>query len=58
MTLCLGLMSYFSVQKRRQKNFERFWYSHHLFIVLFITWQFHGSVLRSTRRWDDADRRE
>ncbi|KAF8267727.1 FAD-binding domain-containing protein [Lactarius quietus] len=26
----------------KRANFERFWYSHHLFIIFFICWQLHG----------------
>ncbi|KAJ7632238.1 NADPH oxidase [Roridomyces roridus] len=42
---CLGVMVYFAVEKRRRaKNggFEKFWYTHHLFIPFFILWQLHG----------------
>lgn len=42
MTTVLGIMVYFSMEKERKANFERFWYSHHLFIVFFINWQLHG----------------
>ncbi|KAJ7202026.1 NADPH oxidase [Mycena pura] len=45
MWICLGLMVFFAMEKRRTaKNggFERFWYSHHLFIPFFVLWQFHG----------------
>ncbi|KAF7303641.1 FAD-binding FR-type domain-containing protein [Mycena indigotica] len=45
MLICLGVMVYFSTEKRRtRKNggFERFWYTHHLFVPFFILWQFHG----------------
>lgn len=42
MTICLGVMVWFAIEKRRRAHFERFWYSHHLFIVLFINWQLHG----------------
>ena len=30
------------MEKRRRASFEKFWYSHHLFIVFFICWQLHG----------------
>jgi NADPH oxidase len=42
---CLGVMVYFAIEKRRRaKNggFEKFWYTHHLFIPFFVLWQFHG----------------
>ena len=42
MTICLGVIVLFSRVKVRNEHFERFWYSHHLFIVLFINWQLHG----------------
>jgi NADPH oxidase len=35
-------MVWFAMETRRRANFERFWYSHHLFIVFFILWQLHG----------------
>jgi hypothetical protein len=31
-----------SIEKYRRSNFERFWYSHHLFIVFFMFWSIHG----------------
>ena len=31
-----------SIEKRRRANFERFWYTHHLFIIFFFFWSFHG----------------
>lgn len=42
MTAALGVMVWFAIEKRRRSHFERFWYSHHLFIVFFINWQLHG----------------
>jgi len=42
MTVVLGIMVYFAMEKRKRAHFERFWYSHHLFIVFFICWQLHG----------------
>lgn len=39
---CLTAMIWTSLDKNKKKNFERFWYTHHLFIVFFINWQFHG----------------
>ena len=42
MTITLGIMTFFSSAKQRKINFERFWYSHHLFIIFFINWQLHG----------------
>ncbi|KAG7445186.1 NADPH oxidase [Guyanagaster necrorhizus] len=42
MTIALGIMVWYAMEKRRRANFERFWYTHHLFIVFFINWQLHG----------------
>jgi len=42
MTLCFGIMVWYAIEKRRRANYERFWYTHHLFFVLFINWQLHG----------------
>ncbi|KAK2463316.1 hypothetical protein APHAL10511_004627 [Amanita phalloides] len=42
MTASLFFIVYYALEKKRSANFERFWYSHHLFIVLFICWQLHG----------------
>lgn len=42
MTVALGIMVWYAMEKRRRANFERFWYSHHLFIIFFICWQLHG----------------
>ncbi|WWC67708.1 uncharacterized protein I206_101620 [Kwoniella pini CBS 10737] len=42
MWLALGIMVWFAMEKRRRAHFERFWYSHHLFIIFFIGWQLHG----------------
>jgi hypothetical protein len=42
MTAFLAIMVFFAIEKRRRAHFERFWYSHHLFIPFFILWQLHG----------------
>jgi len=45
MNLMLGIMVWYAIEKRRRQpkgGFERFWYTHHLFIVFFINWQLHG----------------
>lgn len=42
MTVCLGLMVWYAMEKRRRAHFERFWYSHHLFLPFFLCWQLHG----------------
>ena len=42
MVLALGAIVFFALEKQRRRHFERFWYSHHLFIVFFVCWQLHG----------------
>jgi NADPH oxidase len=42
MLIALMLMVGTSVEKPRRANFERFWYTHHLFVVFFIFWSMHG----------------
>ncbi|KAK4053427.1 Protein ccc1 [Microbotryomycetes sp. JL201] len=42
MLTCLGVMVINATDKRKQAKFERFWYSHHLFVILFVNWQLHG----------------
>ena len=42
MTVALGVMVWFAMEKRRRAHFEKFWYTHHLFIIFFINWQLHG----------------
>lgn len=42
MTFALGLMVWFAMDKRRRANYERFYGTHHLFVVLFACWQLHG----------------
>ena len=42
MWLALGVMVFFAREKRRRANFEKFWYTHHLFVVFFAGWQLHG----------------
>ncbi|KAL1709538.1 ferric reductase NAD binding domain-containing protein [Schizophyllum commune] len=42
MWAALGVMVWFAMEKRRRAHFNRFWYTHHLFIVFFINWQLHG----------------
>ncbi|KAF8531550.1 NADPH oxidase [Gautieria morchelliformis] len=42
MTVCLAIMVFFALERQRRAHFERFWYSHHLFIVFFVCWQLHG----------------
>lgn len=42
MTACLATMVWYANERRRRANFERFWATHHLFVVLFVCWQLHG----------------
>ncbi|EON66980.1 NADPH oxidase [Coniosporium apollinis CBS 100218] len=32
-----------AIEKPRRANFERFWYTHHLFTLFFIFWSMHGA---------------
>lgn len=32
-----------SIEKPRRANFERFWYTHHLFVIFFVFWSVHGA---------------
>lgn len=43
MLTCLLAMAITAVDKARKKNFERFWYTHHLFTVFFVFWSIHGA---------------
>ena len=43
MLTALMLMAATSIQKFKGKNFERFWYTHHLFAVFFVFWSVHGA---------------
>jgi len=42
MAFALMAMVATSVAKARRANFERFWYTHHLFVVFFVFWAVHG----------------
>lgn len=42
MTAALMAMVFTSMEKPRRAKFERFWYTHHLFIIFFIFWSVHG----------------
>ncbi|THU81158.1 NADPH oxidase [Dendrothele bispora CBS 962.96] len=42
MLACLCVMVWYAREAKRRAKFERFWYTHHLFIVFFINWQLHG----------------
>ncbi|KAI5793781.1 ferric reductase NAD binding domain-containing protein [Peziza echinospora] len=43
MLIALMAMVVTAVEKPRRANFERFWYTHHLFLVFFFFWSFHGA---------------
>ena len=42
MLTALMAMVFTSMEKPRRANYERFWYTHHLFIVFFVFWSVHG----------------
>ncbi|BFZ53255.1 hypothetical protein PYCC9005_000278 [Savitreella phatthalungensis] len=35
-------------EQSRSTNFERFWYTHHMFVVFFVIWAVHGSFCMIT----------
>lgn len=43
MSICFFLMATSAAEKVRRKNYELFWYTHHLFIVAFSFFLFHGA---------------
>src|SRR5690554_1903715 len=43
MLICLMAMAGTALEKPKKANFERFWYTHHLFLVFFLFWSFHGA---------------
>lgn len=43
MLIVLMAMVLTAVEKPRRANFERFWYTHHLFLIFFFFWSFHGA---------------
>jgi predicted ferric reductase len=43
MLLALMAMVCTSVEKPRRANYERFWYTHHMFIIFFLFWSIHGA---------------
>ncbi|THU92043.1 hypothetical protein K435DRAFT_758547 [Dendrothele bispora CBS 962.96] len=42
MVLFLGIMTGYAMKRMRKRRYERFWYSHHLFVLVFALWQLHG----------------
>lgn len=43
MLTCLMLIVATSIEKFRHARFERFWYTHHLFVIFFVFWSVHGA---------------
>ncbi|KAH8668388.1 ferric reductase NAD binding domain-containing protein [Xylariales sp. PMI_506] len=43
MLIALTGMVLTSYEKPRRANYERFWYTHHMFIVFFLFWAIHGA---------------
>lgn len=43
MLICLVAMAITALEGPRRSRFERFWYTHHLFLVFFFFWSFHGA---------------
>ncbi|OJD12703.1 hypothetical protein AJ78_06735 [Emergomyces pasteurianus Ep9510] len=43
MLISLTAMVITAMEKSRRANFERFWYTHHLFLVFFVFWAVHGA---------------
>ncbi|KAK5941411.1 hypothetical protein PMZ80_006689 [Knufia obscura] len=43
MLFALMAMLFTSIEKPRRANYERFWSTHHLFIVFFLFWSIHGA---------------
>lgn len=43
MLVALMAMLFTSIEKPRRSNYERFWGTHHLFIIFFVFWSVHGA---------------
>ncbi|PQE07912.1 hypothetical protein CJF32_00003054 [Rutstroemia sp. NJR-2017a WRK4] len=43
MLVALMAMAITSYEKYRRANFERFWYTHHFFVIFFVFWSVHGA---------------
>lgn len=43
MLATLMVMVATSIGKSRNANFERFWYTHHIFVIFFLVWAVHGA---------------
>ncbi|KIW84286.1 hypothetical protein Z517_03536 [Fonsecaea pedrosoi CBS 271.37] len=43
LTITIMLMFFTALEKPRRANYERFWNTHHLFVIFFIFWSIHGA---------------
>ncbi|OLL25548.1 Cytochrome b-245 heavy chain, partial [Neolecta irregularis DAH-3] len=43
MLIALNAMVFTAMKKPKAANYERFWYTHHLFFVFFFGWSLHGT---------------
>ncbi|KAI9682751.1 MAG: hypothetical protein M1829_006739 [Trizodia sp. TS-e1964] len=43
MLISLTAMAFTSREKPRRASFEKFWYTHHLFLLFFVFWSLHGT---------------
>ncbi|KAK2753830.1 hypothetical protein FQN55_000194 [Onygenales sp. PD_40] len=43
MLIALTAIVVTAMEKPRRANFERFWYTHHLFVIFFVFWAVHGA---------------
>ncbi|KAF2734299.1 hypothetical protein EJ04DRAFT_564306 [Polyplosphaeria fusca] len=43
MLIVLMAIALTAMEKPRRAQFERFWYTHHLFIIFFVMWSIHGA---------------
>ncbi|OAP62300.1 hypothetical protein AYL99_04503 [Fonsecaea erecta] len=43
LTISVMAMFFTALEKPRRANYERFWNTHHLFVIFFIFWSIHGA---------------
>ncbi|KIX05222.1 uncharacterized protein Z518_06094 [Rhinocladiella mackenziei CBS 650.93] len=43
LTIAVMVMFFTALDKPRRANYERFWNTHHLFVIFFIFWSIHGA---------------
>ncbi|EXJ75733.1 NADPH oxidase [Cladophialophora psammophila CBS 110553] len=43
LTISVMAMFFTALEKPRRANYERFWNTHHLFVIFFIMWSIHGA---------------